>query len=158
MSWSGLTESSHLSNAYGEYSDAEKLADRKAAEQAIMDISEDTSMIDYMEQWAAEEVVSCKPFFGEELNEEKQELKRASRTMGRPKPRPKPSGLDLHFLSEVGVQVASPAACGEVLLHKYEQDKQQIKQQEKIQKAQLKAQLKPEPKPEPEPQPYPFRL
>ena len=116
MSWSGLTEGSHLSNAYTGYSDAEKLADRKAAEQAIMDISEDTSMIDYMEKWAAEEPVSYKPFFGEEPNEEKQELDRASRTMGRPKKRREVSGLDFHFLSESAIQIASPTACGETIL------------------------------------------
>ena len=147
MSWSGLTENSHLSNAYGEYSDAEKLADRKAAEQAIMDISEDTSMIDYMEQWAAEEAVSYKPFFGEEPNEEKQELDRASRTMGRPKKRREVSGLDFHFLSEVGLQVADPTACGEVVLP----SPSEVERLSKTHKKNLKPKdaKKPEPKLEP---------
>lgn len=146
----GLTEESHLANAYTGYSDAEKEADRKAAEQAVMDISEDQTLLDEMEQWAYdEEEVNFKPFYHEENTHRKQDLKRASRSMGRPKKRREMSGLDFHFLSEVGLQLQDPTSCGEVMLHKYERDEQEIKQQERIQKAQLETQLKPEPKPEP---------
>jgi hypothetical protein len=145
----GLEDINHLAGAYLNSDDI----DRKACEQAIVDISEDQYLLEDMESWALEEEANFKPFHGHQAKTYKMKLERATYDTSKPARKNQPTkesdAYETHFLSEVGCIVANPTAYGEVILHKYDQDKQEIKQQERIQKAQLEAQLKPEPEPEP---------
>jgi hypothetical protein len=148
----GLKDSNHLANAYLNSDDI----DRKACEQAIVDISEDQYLLEDMESWALKEEANFKPFHGHQSKVYKMKLERATYDTSKPARKNQPKqveGYDLNFLSQYGIRLHDPAICGEIMIHEYDQDKKQIEQKEKIQRAQLEAQLKPEPKPEPKLEP-----
>ena len=147
----GLTEESHLSNAYASYTEEDKKAERKACEQAITDISEDQFLLEDMEAWAIEEEANYKPFYGEERKPYKMKLERATYDTSKPARanQPKPDAYEMHFLSEVGTQIASPVPRGEMILP----TPSEIERVSKIHKKQIKprgVKKRPEPKPKPE--------